>query len=724
MNAQRTGRCILLALAGMLLLACDIAGPTGPLPGGTPGAGGAVPTTAGPTVGQPSPVPDYLRCDPQELAFPLLPDARNCQHLDIITNFQTALAPNDVIVTYHELLAKEGWARQDDGALPGTGSWVKGARQLHIIAVVESGATAVQIQETGAVAAVPTKVPREATPTPTNSATSAIAPGIPSAMFPNAYDTGNPTLQDLWVDPLNGRDDNSGATRAQALRTIAAAWERVPMGTLTGTGYRILLVAGDYPADAIPGWLASRYGSLQFPLIFQAADGPHTARLHGYLDINDIRYLYLINLDMVTDRGYGGGSNVIHIAGSDHILIRGCRLDGFDGQERQPQETLKVNQTQHLYVEDSDIAGAFWFSLDWVAVQYGHILSNRIHNSGDHCAVLKGGSAYLRVEGNEIADCGVNGFMAGQGTGFEFMVSPWLHYEAYDVKFVNNVVHDTQGAGMGVNGGYNILLAYNTLYRVGANSHLLEVAFGSRSCDGDAPACAANLSAGGWGTTVLGAEGEPIPNRNVFIYNNIIYNPAGYQSGWQHFAVYGPRTPSPGSGTPSPAVSDANLQIRGNLIWNGDAGMPLGIEDPSQGCQDTNPACNSTQLLADNTINTVEPQLVNPAGGDFRPVAGGNVYNVATYAIPDYGWGDAPAPPPVPAGDLSNRVPADRAGHPRATPAPPGAYTVASGNCLSLPPGQRQQARASRNSIRGLTAAVGTVAGYLPVERPCRNHRS
>ncbi|MCX7841309.1 MAG: hypothetical protein N2559_17880, partial [Anaerolineae bacterium] len=205
----------------------------------------------------------------------------------------------------------------------------------------------------------------------------------------NAYDIGKPTLQDVWVDPVNGKDSNSGSARNQALRTMTAAWNRIPQGALTTTGYRIMLVAGDYSANTIPEWIAARHGTLQFPIILQAADGARTARLHGYLNINDVRHLYLINLDIVTDRGYGSGSNVVHIASSDHILIRGCKLDGFDGKDRQPQETLKVNQTQHLYIEDNDIAGAAWFPLDLVAVQYGHILNNRIHNSGDHCAVLK-----------------------------------------------------------------------------------------------------------------------------------------------------------------------------------------------------------------------------------------------------------------------------------------------------------------------------------------------
>jgi hypothetical protein len=116
--------------------------------------------------------------------------------------------------------------------------------------------------------------------------------------------------------------------------------------------------------------------------------------------------------------------------------------------------------------------------------------------------------------------------------------------------------------------------------------------------------------------------------------------------------------------------------MRGNLIWNGGEEMPLGIEDASQGCQDTNPTCNAAQLLADNMINTLQPQLVDPAGGDFRPAAGGSVVDVVTYAIPDFGWGDAPTPPSVPAGDLNNHILVDRDGAARTWPGIPGAYAV------------------------------------------------
>jgi len=161
----------------------------------------------------------------------------------------------------------------------------------------------------------------------------------------------------------------------------------------------------------------------------------------------------------------------------------------------------------------------------------------------------------------------------------------------------------------------------------------------------------------------------------VYVYNNIIYNPAGYQSS-QQFEIRGAVTPPAGSNAPNPAYADTGVHMRGNLIWNGPADLPLGIEDSSQGCQNVNPTCNAAQLLADNAINTVEPQLANPRCGDFHPLAGGSVFgaDVPTFALPAFAGGDQPTTPPVPSGTLENVVGIDRAGATRATSSPPGAY--------------------------------------------------
>jgi len=369
--------------------------------------------------------------------------------------------------------------------------------------------------------------------------------------FGSVYQIGNPTLSNLWVDPVIGNDANSGSSNS-ALRTISEAWARIPsFATLINTGYRIWLMPGDYPEADIPSWWEGRYGTFLYPVVLQASGGRGSSRLHGFPDVYDCRYLYFIDTDIVTDPGHGGGGNTLHLASCNHVLLRGCRLNGSDGFINQAQETLKANQVQFLYVEDCDISGAFWYPLDFMVVQYGHVRGCRIHNGGEWCAVIKGGSAYFTVENNEFYDGHTGGFVAGNGSSFEFMVSPWLHYEVYDLKFVNNVIHDTGTAGMGVNGGYNVLMAYNTLFKVGTNDHLIEVEQGYRGC-GNVAAGWSNYLAGGWANA--DPELQYIPCRNVFIYNNLIYNPAGFTSPW-HFAIPGPVAPPTFSILVSPASS-------------------------------------------------------------------------------------------------------------------------------------------------------------------------
>ena len=495
------------------------------------------------------------------------------------------------------------------------------------------------------------------------------AAALPAAAQPDPryFDRGSPVLQDIWVDPVAGNDASSGASRGAAVRTLTEAWGRVPTGvTLTTTGYRIRLVAGTYPQAAVPNYFESRWGTHAFPVILEAADGAGTALLPA-LNIFDCRFLYLLGLHVSA-----GGGDVLHCEACDHFVVNAVTVRGTDPATHAVQETVKVNQSQHVFIEDSDISGAWDNAIDFVGVQYGHLQGNRIHDAGDWCLYVKGGSAQLRVEGNEIFDCGTGGFTAGQGTGFEFMTSPWLHYEAVDIRFVNNLVHDTEGAGFGVNGGYNVLLAHNTLYRVGSRSHVLEFVFGLRGCDGNTAQCGAFLAAGGWGTS--GAGEEPIPNRNVFAYNNVVYNPAPFRSQWQQLAIHGPRTPSPASNIPAPARTDTNLRLRGNVIWNGPTSHPLGIEDGDQGCQPGNPTCNAAQLAADNAINTLEPQFVNAAGGDFQPLPGGTLEAATTYAAPDFPGDDRPTPPLAPLGDLANAVSRDFTGAPRGPASPPGAF--------------------------------------------------
>lgn len=491
---------------------------------------------------------------------------------------------------------------------------------------------------------------------------------------PNNYDTGNPTLQDVWVDPVHGDDGNDGATPATALRTLNAAWEGIPSGVTLTQGVRINLQPGTYTEDMIPLYWSSRHGTFSAP-IWIRGNAPSRGQviLQASLNIYDTDYLYLENLSVV----FGG--DVFHCELCSHTLLRNLVLNGG---ARQAQEVVKVNQSQYFYIENSDIHGAWNVDVDLVAVQHGHMLGNRIHDAGDWCSYFKGGSAYFRVESNTFYDCDNGGFSAGQATGFQFMTSPWIQYEAYDIKVVNNIIHNTDGAGLGVNGGYNILLAYNTLYRVGSRSHVLEVVYGGRVCVGEPgdpgrELCQQYLDQGGWGTTQVdnGTNAINISDRDVYIYNNIVYNPPGYQSQWMHFAIYDARSNPAFSNIPS-ATTDANLRMRGNVIWNGNASMPLGIEDNLDACIDSDSTCNEAQLRADNAINTIAPAFVNASGGDFHP-DGAWVDSVTLYDIPDFVWEIGS----VPSGTTSNAVPTDYEGIARSLANAPGAF----GNTENLP---------------------------------------
>jgi hypothetical protein len=521
-------------------------------------------------------------------------------------------------------------------------------------------------------APAPTPAPPPVTPQTTD-------PAPPTGTSPalgadGLYDIGNPVLKTLHV-ATDGDDGNDGLSAERPLRTLAAAWRKVPEGTLANTGWRILLAPGSYPESSLPNYMENRRGSRDFPVLI-TAERAGTVTLGGDLNIADVHYLYLTNLRIVPEPA----GDALHCENCSWLLVRDSEISGG---ARVAQETVKVNQSQHVYLERNTIHGAWDNAIDFVAVQHGHWIGNRVSNAGDWCAYAKGGSAYLRIEANAFSHCGVGGFTAGQGTGLQFLSAPWLHHEAYGIRFVNNLVHDVEGAAVGAGGAFNALFAHNTFVRIGSRSHLFEAVSGARSCDGrpgDAgrERCRQHLDAGAWGTTVVddGSNAAPIPNRNVLVFNNVFYNPPGTQSQWQQFQIFGALAGVAGATTDASGRGDAGLVLRGNVIWNGGADMPLGVggDDPAAGCPNSHPTCSPAALRADNAINTLQPQLVDAAGGDYRPLPGGNLQGLAVAAIPDFDWSGLPARPAVPAGESDNRVTRNALGESRATLNRVGAY--------------------------------------------------
>ena len=156
------------------------------------------------------------------------------------------------------------------------------------------------------------------------------------------------------------------------------------------------------------------------------------------------------------------GSDGLQCEQCEHVLLRNMTIRSIRATTAQ-NETLKVNQSTYIFVEDNDIGGAgnSANALDFVSVQHAHIVGNRFHDTGDWCAYVKGGSAYILFEDNEIDHCYTGGFTAGEGSSYQFMRAPYLHYEAYDVKFVNNLIHDVDGVACVLIGSNDLWYLYN-----------------------------------------------------------------------------------------------------------------------------------------------------------------------------------------------------------------------------------------------------------------------
>ncbi len=474
-------------------------------------------------------------------------------------------------------------------------------------------------------------------------------------MTSHADPVGVRAVTEYWVDPSLG-DDSAAGTDSSPLRTVTEAWRRVPQGVTLTQGVTINLRAGEYPTGALPVYWENRHGTADAPIVLRAADAARSPVFRGDINMYDVEHLTIAGLTVAP------GGDAFHCELCGNITVQDSLLDGRGpGGSRAAHETYKANQSHDLVIRRNTILGAYDNAIDFVAVQRAVIQGNNLSEASDWCAYAKGGSTQVVVSGNEIHNCGTGGFTAGQGTGLEYMVAPWFTYEATDMTISGNYVHDTEGAAFGVNGGHNVVIADNVAARVGTRSHLVEVTYGYRSCDGNTARCQSLVDQGAWGTSD-GSVSVNIPDDHVSILRNTIVNPVGVQSQWQHLEISTPRTnPNTAQTTgPSPARTDTGLVVQGNTIRNGGADMPLGIDD-SQVCTPSNPTCTVAQILRDNDINgpavvpvpnavpngvPVPPDPVNPGATapgapSLRSLARGSGQVRVTWAAPASNGGSA-----------------------------------------------------------------------------------
>jgi hypothetical protein len=431
-----------------------------------------------------------------------------------------------------------------------------------------------------------------------------------------------PGAEKIVVDAHRGRDGNPGTAR-RPLRTVTAAWQRIPQAQTLARPVRIVVRPGRYPARALPNYWESRWGSESAPIVI-AASRPGRVTF-GSVNLYDLRWVAFSGI------AFKDHFDLFHCELCQHVLLTRSRLVGSPGELH---ENVKVNQSQHIAITHNLVSGADDNAIDFVAVQHARITGNTIERANDWCAYAKGGSAFVLVARNRIRNCGTGGFTAGQGTGFQFMTPPFIRYEAYGIEVRDNTLTNIFGAGVGVNGGYGIVIARNRMWDVGRRSHWIEIGYGSRSCDGQPgdegrDRCQANLDAGGWGTTRVddGTNYVRIPNRHVFVLGNVIDQPRS--QGDQLFSIAGPFSGAEQEGSGLGDVrADDELHIAENLIAG--RGLPTGADECAA------PDCGA---LGDRNSLSAPPGIFRaPRRGDLRLRAG---YRAPNPALPAIDYADA-----------------------------------------------------------------------------------
>ncbi|WP_221074900.1 right-handed parallel beta-helix repeat-containing protein [Agarivorans aestuarii] len=325
----------------------------------------------------------------------------------------------------------------------------------------------------------------------------------------------------------------------------------------------------------------------------------HTAsgtRLVG-LDISG-GYFYAVSMHVRWKGGWQDGvskvvlsRNLIHGSGRDAIKINPYVWDVL----------IERNRIFNSGLRDSKNAEG----IDAVNAHGITIQDNYFKDTATNSVYVKGGSSNIVIQRNLSENAGVAGILAGFDTSPQFFDkkrNPRM-FEARDVRIENNIVIDSNGAGIGVYSGENIRVVNNTVLNA-ATSYHAPVYFGLSFQDKD-------------------PEAKRPPSRNVLIYNNVFSSirtdDVVFEIRHLHHAELGPLSSLVGR-----VISDNNIYIsEGDGIYFND--MRVGIQSKIGGLDEWRQHCecdfDSEVGLVDVEISSVKniPLFSKPSNTEFSP---------------------------------------------------------------------------------------------------------
>ncbi len=367
--------------------------------------------------------------------------------------------------------------------------------------------------------------------------------------------------REWWVAP-KGDDDGPG-TKQRPFATITKALSKAEPGDT------VQVRKGRYDAEK-PKLNFARSGRADAWIVLQSADGPGEAEIDGKGEAFEVMLIHERSY-VVLDGLYIHGSedNALHVGVEcSYVIVRDCRVRGAEGGG----DAIKVNGSDHVYVEGCDVSDAGDELIDFMGCHHCVSRGNFMHDlrEGKTATFAKGGSHEILFERNVVVGVRkAHAIMLGGDSGAGLFAPELPDIECENMLVRNNIVVDCDDSAFEVRGCRNGWILHNTA--VGSSTTFASVAVRpGRTNDGGVSS-----------------------SKNIVVMNNLFWNDG------DHDRPY--------------LVDDAcreGLSTGWNLWWNGKARVSdrggIDVHDEKGALVDDDPRLVSTAIDVKSWKEAVE----------------------------------------------------------------------------------------------------------------------
>ncbi|MCB9305651.1 MAG: DUF5123 domain-containing protein [Lewinellaceae bacterium] len=184
------------------------------------------------------------------------------------------------------------------------------------------------------------------------------------------------------------------------------------------------------------------------------------------IQLSDPAYLHIrgIVFQHQTGNGFNTDDGGSYDTPAHHIIFENCIFRDMSATGN--NDLLKLSgldffEVRNCLLQNGAAGGS---GIDMVGCHHGVIQGNTFVNMGSNAIQCKGGSEWVRIEGNFFKDCGQRTLNLGGSTGLAFFRPDTAHFEAANLQVYSNIIIGSWAAVAYV-GSVNVEVVNNTIYQ-------------------------------------------------------------------------------------------------------------------------------------------------------------------------------------------------------------------------------------------------------------------